>query len=303
MGMTSSLGAWGACIGGVGVFFAILEGVASDTTKATVRRWLQEAGPGEETGLGWPTAFIASFESMFGRRLNLKDFGKSCIVSLGCILILTYVWRRFNPEIINAYFYLSTLDVRIFIVICMPVFFNFLPFYISLLKSRYIVEKLGKIYLYRNKFRTSLLILYLDIILTYIIASLAFFVILYYKNSFEQKLYLAMGLITADYTGHKALTTRYTPKNPLEVFLFSAEVFLLSATSPYHHYGILFYSTFFASIWIGLYVVSGFIIRHVRGSIGILLPINSKPILSLGCVSIIVLTILFIALALFYPTG
>ena len=66
--------------------------------------------------------------------------------------------------------------------------------------------------------------------------------------------------------------------------------------------GIFFYSTFFTSVWVCLYALSGFAVK-VAGNLGIgmsrlsgVLDIEKKPLRSMGFLSIALISLLFLVL-------
>ena len=68
-----------------------------------------------------------------------------------------------------------------------------------------------------------------------------------------------------------------------------------------HVLGVYFYSTFFTSIWVWLYALSGFLVkllRRVFGGITFLkervFNIEEKPLRSLGYVSVLIVTLIYI---------
>jgi hypothetical protein len=73
-------------------------------------------------------------------------------------------------------------------------------------------------------------------------------------------------------------------------------------------WGIFFYSTYFTSVWVWLYVLSGFVVilgRYLGLGFGFLkriFDIDNKPIRSLGYVSILLVTVVYLVAAPFVLT-
>jgi len=65
-------------------------------------------------------------------------------------------------------------------------------------------------------------------------------------------------------------------------------------------FGIYFYSTFFTSVWLWIYAISGFIVKLAQKlNIGLTwfkgkFDINQKPLRSMALVSIMIVTIIFV---------
>ena len=89
--------------------------------------------------------------------------------------------------------------------------------------------------------------------------------------------------------------------------VFREIIFPLSAPKPGNStLGIFFYSTFFTSVWVWLYAFSGLVVK-LAGYLGIgfnrlkwFLDIENKPLHSLGIISMLLVTLLYLVGAGFY---
>ena len=153
---------------------------------------------------------------------------------------------------------------------------NLIPDYLSLLETRLIIKWMSK----NTTFFRILILLILDIIATaliyFIIVLLILPIFIYVEKETSLKEIFSESLIA----------------------FFSALTFSDKNNSIW---SVFLYSTFFTSIWVWLYALSGFLERIVNQSKMILnflkdhLSIEDKPLRSMGFISGIILTFIYLA--------
>lgn len=206
--------------------------------------------------------------------------------SLVAVIILTFFWIALRPH----HFLSIIINYGIeFLAILFgsAIFFNLLPDYISLLETRFIISQMKKIKVVWRQ----ILFLIIDIGLTtiiFVIGLLVFFLILPFM----------LGNIPDPVEVQK----RYE----MLVKLLLAGLFMNSPSGKSESLmGVFFYSTFFTSVWVWLYIMSVMTVRVLNRtfkSVNVLkswLDIDNQPIRVLGVIAIVVITVLFLVVSPF----
>lgn len=281
MSITAYILAWFGINSGIWFLFVKLEETLRPEIKTDISNWLSNLNP-EKKLANWPTAFASIFDGIFGKKhFSWRCFSRSCIASILAVLMLTILWWALNPEGFYGYFYrfgFDSLVGSLVLYILLSFCFNLIPDYFSLLETRYIIGKL------RNVHSTPKIIIFLviDLVATVFIflvgaaIGIAIITIIYGQDNYEETLTGFMGMFLSGIT--MDVSNDYIPVNM----------------------GVWFYSTFFTSVWIYLYVISGMIVK--AGSfIGILascirkiFDIDKKPLRSMGYVSIAFVSLAFL---------
>lgn len=274
------IGSYFAMAGGVWTLFDRADKAIKDETRKSISRWLTETNPNEENSK-WPGQFIKIFDSVFGEKhLSWRCFLRSSVASYIAIFILSLVHLSIRG--IGELFSLNG-EFDSFWILSLFSFgamLNLLPDYVSLLETRYI---LGWISCSKSFLKTfSLLCLDLSISSLLFIGGLVLLIYIFF-------------LVDPTFTRsiHHELASGLTD--------------LKSGLSFEHYLGILFYSTFFTSVWIWLYVLSGLTIKiyHKAGRgfkwLNRFLDFKNKPLPALGFMSnLIILFLYLIGFGLFY---
>lgn len=261
----SSKGAW--------FLFSKAEIVVTSQKRCQVSWWLRQLDPANAMER-WPKTFAAIFDSVFGERhLSWQCIWRSCVASLIGVGILTLIWASIYP------------DQEIWLTVVLgAVLFNLVPDYLSLLETRYVLRWMG------TKPSTGRIcaLLAFDIVVTGVI--FFFMAVLIFV--------LANILITSWNIPSDPIleTISYTVALAWELlvpgFRLSSPDFLDGPS-----FGIFFYSTYFTSLWVWLYPLSGIVLRLLYPVVILMqrhLDIDNKPIRSLGFVASVITPLIFL---------
>lgn len=213
---------------------------------------------------GWPDIFARMFDRVFGQKhLSSQCFLRSCLASLLSFAVMTLVWWTVTPN--DAWVEWDWQDEKFIILLFLgsvAVMINMLPGYVSLLETRAVLRFMG------GRAARTAAVLGLDAIATCLIFWACFVV--------------TLGVFSSWFTGNFLDRWEYVLDEFFSVFTFSASPEIL---------GIFFYATFFTSVWLWLYALAyGMMLaaRKVGPAIRllqVLLPLETKPLRSLGLVS------------------
>ena len=213
--------------------------------------------------------FADLFDSVFGtKKLSLSFVLKSIIASFVSTLIVFLILEICDYNIGEEY-------VLTMVLIGLPVLFNLVPDYLSLIETRWLLGKMIRSHS--------------------VIRLIAFFVI---DLFFTLLIFVTWTIISITlFSLFKEVPIDYIIKQYSKIESYS-EVISYFTEPPIVIYLI---STFFTSIWIWLYVLSGVTLRSFNGLIVSFkffkkhLDIENKPFKSLGSFLVIVITILHVS--------
>lgn len=278
MNLLTFAGAWASIVGGIIALFTLAENVAASHTKAGIARWLRS----EQSNLPvdtWPNHFVSLFDSIFGEsHFRPKCIIASIVASVFGALCIGLLFISIFPDIwleVHEVFGDSKLEVGVTLVITVLIF-NAIPDYISLLESRYLLGILAR----NLTWLKVSVVLIVDVFITAFI-------------------WVALCLVFSSF---------------LDWFFFESESWLDSIGAMWELMeaaitedgfarfivGVTFLSTFFTSAWLWVYLGAGVLIRLVnmlsRGRMKIagLLDTNKTPILSIGFISCLLVSIVFL---------
>jgi hypothetical protein len=219
-------------------FFQRLEDNCSKEFRDDVSQWLLNTTMSSEAVTKWPKYFIKLFDLTFGdRHFTATCFRRSCIATL-CSLVIVFAANFSNWQPFESFFGDYGLEAWHFI----PLFFtNFLFDYFSLLKSRYLLQKMTSMSLL-----SSCLLLIADYIVTifgYVIL-VAFFI-----SMISPRLWSPHGCEDVLVPDSDTLC--------LAQYLLS---YLGESGSALD---LLVYSSLFTTVWATLYVASTSILRSI----------------------------------------
>jgi len=157
---------------------------------------------------------------------------------------------------------------------------NLIPDYLSLLESRYIIRLMSR----AGQEHKILVLLVLDFVVTALIAIVS---IIYFQVRIGAALF-DFPSISINSMDDLYFTIQYkiASFHSLSSYVLSLAVF--------------FYSTFFTSVWVWLFALSGMVVKiagyftSVLSRIAKILDIENKPLRSMGFVSIALVTLLFL---------
>lgn len=258
---------WVTWSGGVyGLFYAI-EQTANKKAKEGTAKWLKSMAEKSisQTIVESPIWFIEAFDSVFGKKhLTWRCFWRSCIASIAGVLVMTILLGILNPNSWKQLFIYGDTKEAVFVIFLGTSIFNFVPDYISLLETRWILSKAT----YKD-INALIALLILDVVITGGIFLLCMGVIVW-----------VIGLIRGDVI-------------PVNEFLgaISDAIRFTDRTGPLTM-GIFFYAAYFTSVWFYFFVASS-IITKVAYSLGrfgnwmiALLDADRKPFQSMGLISV-----------------
>jgi len=257
---------------GVAKMFDWFDGLISDESRVALWYYMADV-PTDERIDSWGSVFPLLIDNIYGKRpWSLKFFFRSCISSIIATCVVAIIYFRFS----SGYRPTDSLDFLLKSLLLGAFLANVLPDFVSLLLTRFIVKVIEKI---PHPVAICLALL-ADTLWTTLISAasvllgLAFFfgisvLILFYSSAhdassvFEQPFDLLGSLLRGNVDLNNTLMFRH----PLSIF---------------------FYSAFFTSLWLWLYVFSIFFIKiahSVRPLWIRLLPyldIEKKPMQAIG---------------------
>ena len=289
--MELTLTSWAVVMGGLWVLFSRSDKVASPDAKKAITRWLKNVKL-ESTPTTWPSTFADVFDSIFGKKhLSWHCFWRSCVASCIAVLVMTFIWAALRPLHARDQmegFVSEPGDFVPWVFLFAGV--NLLPDYVSLLESRYIIRRMSAV---QHSPGRILLLLALDVVLTVSIFFAAFFLFFAFRAIYSLKFSAEGALVVVAILIGEVLS---------DMVLLSSEETSLS-------WGIFFYSTFFTSVWVWLYAISGLAVK-VGEYFGItvsrirwFLDIENKPLHSLGVISMLLVTLIYLGVGFYRLVG
>jgi len=286
---------WTALLAGVWFLFDKSESVASQDTKLRITRWLKGLDL-DATASTWPATFITLFDGVFGKRhLSWLCFLRSCVASSSVVGIALLVWAAFNWNRIAIKYGTSGLVTFVALVV-LTTCVSLVPDYVSLLKTRCIIQQMRGI----GSYPWIATLLALDLFTTGC---------------------LALGAYAGVLLGFEALS-KATGNQPAPVSLLPVLVgsirtgnfgYIIPLPPGYQGvtriedgvpFAIWFFAAFFTSMWAALYALSVTAVRiaHAFG-VGIsafrdFFDIEKKPLTSLGFVATLLVSIGFWTVAI-----
>jgi hypothetical protein len=256
-------------IGGVAKVFEWLEGGLNEEKKGALASWLRDTRV-DSKAESWTTVFPSLIDRVFGTRpLSIEFIFRSCIASLIAVALTVVFYARAHG--INP---LHSPDTTL--LVGSAVISNCIPDYLSLLVSRAIVKWMAR---NPRSIRVAYLLL-LDVAVTAIIAV---------GSAWLAELCVGATMMWND--GHLdslGIFWEYMLKKlPYKPGFFA----IFRSSSPANVFTTFFYSAFFTSVWVWLYVVSAAVIKllhktqafwtHLLG----FLDLDEKPLSSVGRVA------------------
>ena len=285
--------AWGNIIAGIWAVFDKLDKALQDERRESAKRLLLFLTFRSRSIINWPTILGFALDGFFGRKyLSWRGFFKSCILSLVAVAILTIIWlaTKFNPRELEAMG--SNLSKEYLTFIIVPIFYNLLPDYISLIKTRYIIRLFGRSY--EESASKNFTIFILDLITTFLIAAVSYllFWFLFLENTERSQRMHVINNRTGQIVGDYTLVYHYNALSSIgSIVRFSAML------------GIYFYSTFCASFIVWLFASAYFFYVKAKYS-GLGIPLinritnTEEPVASLSIIAMLLATLVLLLAAL-----
>jgi hypothetical protein len=267
LAITAYFGSWLCIAGLIWTLFDRIEKVATESAKESAVQFTLNYKRSEKIeSLG---IFLGnSFDCVFGgKHLTWSCFLRSSVASFLCMFIVAAIWVSIRPrEASLLYKENGALNPLIFLMFY-GLLLNIIPDYLSLLQTRIIIRHL------KLKKWSALFWVIFDFGLTVIIASLLWLFLFYYD------------------TGHLITYSEFSDG------ILSLSNFMNRDLPPL---GVVFYSTFFTSIWMWIYAAS---IGLVKSTVYIdkfhffaikNLFRKEQPFMSLGAISITIVTLIYL---------
>lgn len=260
-------GAWIALSGGITLLFERVGNTASQEGKKRAADWLKSLAKKStsKTIVESPQWFIEAFDSIFGEKhLTLRCFLISCVISISTVILITILYVTLFPTSFLNELEVESIKYGIAVVLIGALFFNLFPDYFSLLETRWILHHVK-----HSNFKKLCGFLILDAIITGLVFLCAILIV----------------VIVASIASGDPIPINFGKLEPfvLEIYeLFSTMIRLETALC------IFFYSTYFTSIWLYLFIASSISIKFVysMGSFGNwlmgFLDVDNKPFRTMG---------------------
>jgi len=225
---------------GIWVLFERAEKVLKPDVRDGIARWLRNADP-RETDINWPDSFGMAFDGVFGEKhLSWKCFLRSCVASMIGVMIMSVLYWTLNP---NPRWSINLPAV--WIIGCIGAMLNFVPDYVSLLESRWVIKIMS---------RCSAAIVTVTLLIVDVAATAAIFLILFTGLiMFLDSMSSPTGFASATATVYAAEIMRLSI-NGLEFWRHGESDFV----------GIFLYTTLFTSVWVWLYVGGGMVLKFIQ---------------------------------------
>lgn len=257
--------------------------------KTIISNWLKNLKL-EEKIPNWPMTFAAVFDGIFGKKhFSWRCIIGSCIASVVAVLILTILWYAIWPENFYGIFSIISLHEFLLIYLLITILFNLFFDYFSLLETRWIIDRIKD----TNSTPKILGFLAIDLAATVSIfligMTISLFPIIYIVSLFSINYRpLEYFEMLSHYWGelYYGITLNSERGNDITV-------------------GVWLYSTFFTSIWVWLYFLSGLTVKilvfftKLFGWTIRILDIDNKPLRSIGVVGVVIVSVIFLILFIF----
>lgn len=269
-------GSWLLVTGSIWKLFERAEKVAAPIAKESAKEWINnfQLTPAIQN---WAMVFSHMIDALFGcKPLSWKFFFRSCFASYLATFVVICIWAALHPDELLAFLEGDSVFKTFSLVLSGTLIINIIPDYISLIESRWLIRWVS-----RTKGDRIFLFLLIDTF-----ATLAVIVIMF-------------GVLNLSFGGDVSRLW--------EVLTQMAQ---LSSKAPGPGEadglptGIWFYSTFFTSVWVWLFLSSKVVLRYFKKLDRIIaaargyLDIDSQPFLSLATISIAIVTMLYILITL-----
>ena len=254
---------WFEGLGAIWLLFIRAEPRMRPPFKSAWSRWIKRVmDPTSHIGR-WPMLFADLFDNLLKVRprrlgarrwISLPNLGRSCFSSLLTVVFITTIWLTFLPDLQIKFessagyilpFYVSIgghhFDIEYLLLV--TVLINLIPDYISLIETRYVIMRMGR----AHSVLGLITWLFADAIATMLIA----FGVFIFAVPIAWAAFGSYGLNAGPFDVGLAAKVFYAEGLPM----------ILGSTSGDAVFGIFIYSTFFTSIWVWLFIISGGIAR------------------------------------------
>jgi hypothetical protein len=279
-------GTWFAAVAGTWNLFEKTGKAASEEAKRRVQALLTQ-----QVSTVWLSrlsqSFAGAFDAIFGPKLlSFRALWRSCIASACWVAIVISLWIAIRPEGALGVWQSRSIGALIFDFVVFVATLNFIPDYLSLIKTRYLIALLWK----SKSSKAIRWIIPLDAGSSAAIGIFAFFLTTPLAQYFNSD-----GLTLSQCFAEIAQISSH--------LLFLMVSLNMSEDIYYLPFGVCFYATFFTSVWLWLYCLSGALlttgnaVEKGRKLLVKFTNVEDEPFLSLGLATIALETLLFLLLA------
>ena len=234
---------WAVIMGGVWALFDRAENTASKIGRIKLAKWLKSIDPLSALR-SWPKKFAEIFDLIFGERhLSFRCFRRSIVVSTIFVTIILLFWISFRTNE-----FLSLINHKDWWIVVIAFFFsvgflNIFIDYISLLETRYIIKLMSK----SNSIILNFIYLIIDILVTGLIWIIIIVLFVGLLNKIIQP-------IDENPISFSFWLKDFFKSFPNYILMIHAD--LSPEGIPTIPDAVLFYSTYFTSVWIWIYLFS-----------------------------------------------
>lgn len=206
----------------------------TDASKETIANWLLELKiPSPPKERNWSNTFIKLFDQTFGKKhFTIKCFIRSSYISILSGIFIFMIWVSMRPDEVRF------IDFDYFsfgMLLFMHFTMNLVPDYLSLLETRYLIFFMGRF----DSVIMNFTLILVDLLITGLIPFIMFFIFTF-----------IMGVMLP------VLLKTVTP-------IYFEQILTLSNGATISYLGwpswqISFYTSYFTSVWVLLYGLSGF---------------------------------------------
>ena len=272
---------WLSLVGLVWALFAHVEGLLAPAVREAISRWLRNLKL-EGLFTTWPSTFAVLFDRVFGdRHLSWKCFRRSCIASFGSVIFVTLIAWALYPHWFPPNEFWKPIVRDWWYRLVFLAMLNTIPDYFSLLETRWIIWLIS-----RSGSRGRVVVL-LVVDLTLTTAIIACYL------GFSTAACLIFGGPDTGFVTvfEKMWWCDYVPS------VLALEGF----KTPSSCIGVFFYSTFFTSVWVWGYALSGCAVKlgvylgAWGGRLKKVLDLEKHPLKSMALVANVLITLAFLA--------
>lgn len=231
------IASWLGILGAIRALFGYIEGQLESDAKSKLAKWIANLDLARAVS-GWPESFVAIFDSVFGKRhFSWRCFARSSLASVVAVIILFCIVAAIHPEQIAGIFNQPDMPPVLVVVIYLAVS-NIITDYMSLLETRALLQWLHA----RANMTRTIGIVILDFIATGTIWFVMFPISIAIFGSVAEWRIPSLADI-------ETVISIVWLEDSLAMFTLETKGAQITT-------GIFFYSTYFTSIWVWLYVTA-----------------------------------------------
>jgi len=263
---------------GIYLLFNRFDGDVSPKLRQSTINWLNNLNNTKIT-FKWPQQFLSLFEKVFDKKpFSKRMILRSFLISIITAFLILLIWATLRQNEFNEFFLHHNKYARFGYFLMSLLSINLIADYISILETRFILLQLTKT---KSKSKTVFLLLF-DIVLTlfiFFIFGFIFLKLFYIPNIWGEAQGKPLFKLIKD--------------NVLSTLTLSV------SKNGFLPHGVLFYTNFFTSIWLYLYLIGSGIVKLILkiASYFVKFPkffnVIEKPFTTIGYFLMLLITILY----------